>query len=235
MHRLIAGVALLFITYTACAAPQPFSARYVMSKGNITLGEVHRSLAPDEDGKFVFASTMQPGGLLAAFVKDQIAERSVWTYQNNQIKPLQYSYEKTGGKKERRISVTFDDKHGVAKITSAGETSNIAIEPRTYDQLLYQLAMMYDLQQGKRELTYPMVDTHKFKTYHFKVDGEENVDTPLGEIKTLKVQRIMAPDQKITTLWCAPSLSYLPVRIEERGKDGDEFTILIRSVEGLPN
>lgn len=49
---------------------------------------------------------------------------------------------------------------------------------------------------------------------------------------TIKVQRHTAKGNRVTTLWCAPSLQYLPVQVESR--DGDEVTsMLLVSTEGL--
>ncbi|HLA75027.1 MAG TPA: DUF3108 domain-containing protein [Gammaproteobacteria bacterium] len=237
MRRLISLLLWLLTATVALAAdpqqPGNFVAHYTMYKGNMILGDVRRSLSAANDGKFLFESAMHSTGLVAVFVKDQVNERSLWTYQNNKIKPVQYSYDKTGGRKERHVNLVFDWKKGIAKNTAPGADDEIPIEPGTYDQLVYQLALMYDLQQGKTELTYPMVDTHKFKTYQFRIAGEETLETPLGALKTVKVERVPQADGKKTILWCASSLKYLPVRIEEAQKDGDQFSILIRSVEGL--
>jgi hypothetical protein len=63
--------------------------------------------------------------------------------------------------------------------------------------------------------------------------GEETLNTPLGEIETIKFTRIKNVDSKRkTTLWCSPKLGYLPVQIEHVDKDGSTFTAVLRRLKG---
>ncbi len=56
----------------------------------------------------------------------------------------------------------------------------------------------------------------------------------MGELETLKYQRISTSNKKRrTTLWCAPSLHYLPVQVEHIEANGDVFSMVLQSVEGL--
>ena len=109
----------------------------------------------------------------------------------------------------------------------------MALLPDAQDKLSYQLAIMYDLQNGKTEFEYSIADKRKFKNYYFKVVGNEDIATPLGSLQTVKIERVMEKGEKSTVLWCAPSLGFLPVRIEQNEKGGDEFSLMIKSVEGL--
>jgi len=60
------------------------------------------------------------------------------------------------------------------------------------------------------------------------VIGREMVPTPLGHFETLKVQRL--GDQRETTLWCAPALHYLPVRIEQENR-GSRVRLNLKSLQ----
>jgi len=236
MRRSVFLLLLLSLLLPAAfATPQParFTAHYTMSKGSIPLGEVQRLLTPAGNGQFKFESTMQATGLIASFLKDQISESSLWTFQNEQVKPQIYTYRKSGGKKTRELRLEFDWQHQLVKNTVAGKEWEMALLPDAQDKLSYQLAIMYDLQNGKTEFEYPIADKKKFRNYYFKVVGNEDIATPLGSLKTVKIERVMQGDEKSTVLWCAPSLSFLPVRIEQNEKDGAEFSLMIKSVEGL--
>jgi hypothetical protein len=236
MQRSIFILLLLSFTSTlAFAAPQipSFTATYTLSKGNITIGNLRRSLAPAEDGNLKFESAMHVTGFVAVFVKDELSESSLWSYRNEQVRPQTYTYSKTGGKKNSQLKFDFDWKNNLVKNTVVGEEWEMSLPPGAQDKISYQLAIMHDLERGKTEFEYPIADKKKFKTYRFKVVVKETLDTPLGTLETIKVERIMASDKKTTVLWCAPGLHYLPVRIEQNEKDGGEFSLLIQSVEGL--
>jgi hypothetical protein len=233
MIKNLSLVLLLLCSAAAYAAPKPFTAHYTVRVGNIVAGEIRRSLSVTEQGQFVFESETRSSGLAALFVKDHIIERSVWRYDNQTPRPLHFQYQKTGGKKERNYALSFDWAAGVVKDESSADPWQARLDKGTQDRLLYQLTLMYDLQSGRTELAYPLVDGHKLRNYRFQKVAEEILETPLGPLKTVKLSRILESDEKTVTLWCAPSLDYLPVRIEQNEKDGDRFSATIRAVDGL--
>ena len=226
-HLLITSALLMLVSNLAAATevqPVQFKASYGVSKGNLALGEVHRSLTATDDGKYSFVSVTQPTGLAAAFI-GRIEEHSLLAYHDHQIKPLHY--EKSGDKKNN-LNLLFDWEHALVKNNIEGNLWELPLSLGTQDLLSYQLAIIYDLQQGKTNLAYVLTDKHKFTSYQFQILGEEKLDTPLGPMQTLKLQRITDSADKTTIIWCAPSLDYLPARIEQNG-----FSMVIRSVEGF--
>lgn len=229
---------LLCVVWPTTAATPPaatFSASYSVHKGTLLLGEMHRSLSRPADAHYVFKTETYSTGLAAMFVKDRIVESSEWEYHNGLIRPLHYSYRKSGGKRERQLEQRFDWGRRLASSEgSAQPPSTLPLAVGTLDKLNYQIALMADLKQGKTELSYTLLDDDETKTYRFQVVGEETLSTPLGMLKTLRVERIMdAGSRRHTTFWCAPDLNYLLVRLDQRENDKDEFSALIQSVEGL--
>lgn len=234
LHLAIPALLSALASTLAFADPQVthFTAEYTMSRGNITIGEVERSLRSAGNGKLSFTSDMHATGFVASFVKDEVSERSLLSYAGTQLKPDSYTYNKSGGKKSRHLNLSFDWAKGLVQNTVAGKEWELPLVEGAQDKLSYQLAIMNDLQRGATELVYPIADKNKFKTYRFKVAGKETLETAMGSLETVRVERIVETDGKSTTLWCAPSLNYLPVRIEQNEK-GDEYSMAIRSVSGL--
>ena len=70
--------------------------------------------------------------------------------------------------------------------------------------------------------------------YEFEIIGEERVYTSLGSYKTIKIHHRRYHKNKNITLWCAPELNYLPVKIiqEEIGKPTFE-SVLLSYQEGM--
>jgi hypothetical protein len=235
MKRSLIGAALLCSITSLCGAapPPPFTAHYTISKGSIPIGELTRTLSAEGKDNYVYESITEPGGLLSLLVREKIVERSVWDYKDGAIRAREYRYEKSGGKTPKKVQLIFDWDQRLVKNALDGETRAMPVPKGLTDILLYQLVLMMDLKDGKKPLEYPIADKHKFKTYRFDITGEEMLDTPLGKLKTVKVQRVPGPDKKTTLIWCAPSLDYLPVRIEQDEKDDGTFSMAIKSVEGL--
>jgi hypothetical protein len=95
-----------------------------------------------------------------------------------------------------------------------------------------------DLLQNPKQKTfnYLIADGGRLKHYQIKRLEQETITTPLGSINTVKFKRQRDRDSdkdRETTLWCAPELNYLPVKLEHIEKDGTKFTAVLRRVEGI--
>ena len=108
------------------------------------------------------------------------------------------------------------------------------LEDNTVDKLSYQIALMRDLAQGKRDIAYKIADKGKLKTYHLKVVGEEILDTELGQLKTVKLLRQGSNKKRFSYLWCALKLHYLPVKVEHHEPKGDVITLTVKTVKFEP-
>lgn len=218
------------------AAPQlppPFKASYTVASSGLTLGVLERSFGPQGQGRYFFRSQTHATGIVALFRGDKISETSIWRFEDHHIKPLEYVYDHDGGKKERHVKVTFDWHDGIIKNQVGGQSWKMDIVPGVLDKLVYQLALMLDLEAGRRNLTYTIADGGKIKTYTIDRIGQERVQTPLGDFDAVKLQRHKPKSKRRTTLWCAPSLNYLPVKVEYEEKNGRITTAAIKSVKGL--
>ena len=110
----------------------------------------------------------------------------------------------------------------------------LKIEQNTLDKLVYQLALMSDLADNKTLLNYRIADGGKLKDYKIKILDEEIITTPLGRINTIKLTRERVRSKgRETTLWCAPALNYLPVKLEHTEKGGSIFTAVLRRLKGI--
>ncbi len=212
-----------------------FTAHYeLLRNDNFKLGEVKRTTTAQPDGTIKFESHSKTTGLAALFIKDQIAEHSIFTLSQNTIQPLNYLYDRTGGKRARTTKINFD--WPTKSITNAidGTKWKTEIAPGTQDKLSYQLQLMLDLQAGLTTFSYPVADDGILKEYRFTLQGEETIKTSIGEIETIKLKRERAADSKRKlTIWFAKSLRYLPVRIKQ-GKNAKEFlTLEIKQTEGI--
>ena len=91
---------------------------------------------------------------------------------------------------------------------------------------------MQDLSEGKRgELWYPVADRDELNTQLFRVVGREKMQTALGMLNAVKVQRIREnANGKATTLWLALDKQFIPLRIEQKEGNGDTIEMRITSV-----
>lgn len=219
---------------TAAQAPTPipFTAHYQVTKGVMSVGSTKRTLQDKGNGQFVFESVTKPGGIAKLFTRGKVVERSHWRLQDNRLVPHEYTYQNSSDQK-RNVKLLFNwEQNEVTNIIN-GDPWKMELEEYTLDKLLYQLAIMYDLSEGKKDLLYKVADGGTMKTYDIKITGVERVSIDLGDFDTVKV--VVTKSKRQTTLWCAKELQFLAVRIEQRKKDDDvPVTANLIELEGIP-
>ncbi len=229
--RALAGALMMLISLAGWAdntpLPPSFSADYAIYKG-VKVGEARR-IFENRDGAFYYESDSKTTGIIGLFVKQNIIEKSYLAFVNGAVEPQRFTYRRTG-RKDRTIIQDFDWSSNEVTSQVDGKVYTLPLPPGTVDQNMYQLRIMVDLKAGLRDMTYPMVVRDKIEDIVIHYVGNEQVDTPFGRLDTVVIRRNEKRSQ--TTLWCAPALQFLPVRIDHR-EDGDHYTANITAVKGL--
>ncbi|GMR07989.1 MAG: hypothetical protein BMS9Abin26_0994 [Gammaproteobacteria bacterium] len=239
-YVMVTGI--LLYQYTVLSAPASaeahaqvpaFTARYTLTKGNMTIGTRQLKFSRDLPGEYEFISTTKTTGIAAIFNNDKIHESSLGAYDGGIIVPRQYHYQHTGKKKDRQVKIKFD--WDVLKATNiiGSKPWSMPVVKGTQDKLVYLISMMQDLMDNHRQFQYRVADGGKLKTYRFKILGKEKVTTPIGEFSAIKIKRIRKDNKRSTLIWCADQLHYLPIKIEQRKKDGTPYTMLLEQLSGL--
>ena len=210
-----------------------FSAEYILQSGLFDIGKTKRTLRPLENGRYAFISTTKATGMFAMFFNGKITERSIWEYHEGRARSLQYSYKDTN-KKKRNVSLAFDWEKKTVTNTINGEPWNMTIPPDTQDKLIYQINIMFNFLENKtiKAIKINVADGGKLKTHNVIIQKKEVIKTPAGKFKTIRIYR--ADGKRVTTLWCAPSLNYLPVRIEHYKKGDTKVNAYLVRFKGLP-
>jgi Protein of unknown function (DUF3108) len=231
-----ANIACLLLTLVAAGAhalPKQFTAEYTLSTMGLEIGDTRRTLRAEGDDRFVFESLSVPKGIATWFISDTLLERSVWQDVNGGVQPQEYLYRRSGGRKNKLIEMSFDWKDRVVQGLDGSRHWHMDLPEGTLDKLSFQLALMQDLKQGKRKLSYPIADKGEVSVYNVRILGNEDVKTPLGTFKTIKVQQVRKSNERGLTLWAAPSLDFMPVKIEYKEKGGQIYRSLLRSLQGI--
>ena len=230
---------LTLVLFLAPAAAEPagqfteFSASYKLYGKGMEVADIVRTFQHTRDDRYIYRSESQTTGLVSLFRDDHIIEESRWKLANGELIPLDYSYRHTGSKKNRDVDIRFDWDKGEIINRVNDHTWKMPLEKGVLDKLLYQFAIMVDLQRGLFPETYTIADGGKMKTYHFEHLGRETVSTPLGKLDTIKILRQKPDDTRRSVFWCAEQFNYLPVKVRHTEDDGLETTAIIQSLTGL--
>lgn len=211
-----------------------FMVSYVLTAFGTTVGKTEWRLVPMDDGTFLWESRSEATGA-GALIRDlYITERSQSEVLGQRFRPLVYHYDRHADDVARNVQVRFDWENGVVLNTAENHTWRTPVPPGTLDKFSYLLALMGDLADGKRNMQYTIADGGRLKVYDMRAAGTEVLETALGTLQTLKVQRLRDQAYGEATLWCAPALGYLPVKVENRDRDGRLVSLVIQSIEGTP-
>lgn len=218
---------------TDASLPPPFEASYKIFRKGVEVAKMDLSLKASGNDEFIYRAETNSTGLAAIFYKLHILEESHWRLQDQQLQPLNYSYERVKKKKTTHKKTHFDWISKQADYSGNETSSSFKLEHGMTDKLLYQINLMRDLSLGKKPPIYTVVDGEKIKTYHFEQNGREVISTPIGEFETIKVIRKKPDEKEYSILWCAASLHYLPIKVENTDDDGNVTIAIINELTGL--
>lgn len=230
---------LFLVTFTLLTAPayadavKDYEATYEVGLNGFSVGELEQTLTSQDDGTSKLFSRTRAKGLFKLIKSDVVKETSVVAMADGQVKPQSYVYDRSGGDKDKHIELDFDWSTQEVAIDDKKHPWVLDLGNNTHDKHAYQLQLMLDLEADTESLSYQIADGGKLKTYDISILGRETVNTPMGKIDTIKLRRERDADsERETTLWCAPALNNLPVRLEHKEKDDSRFIAVIKTLEG---
>jgi len=218
-----------------CVEIDAFTASYVLQAYGTMVGRSEWRLIPVSDKRFIWESRSESAGPAALIHDVDVTERSTSELHGASFRPLLYQYDRHAENGARNVRVAFDWSDGIVLNTVGGHTWRMAIPAGTFDKLSYLLVLMQDLADGRRSMQYPVADGGQLKRYALRAVGSETLETALGTLETLIIERLRHADDRHATLWCAPSLGYLPVKLEHRDGEGRLVSMHIESIEGMPS
>ena len=227
---------LLYLLLLPCLSlaesvlPSFFNVSYTLYGDDIKIGLMHRKFETIGKNSFLFYSESKTTGFVSLFRKDHIIEQSKWTYSDQGFMPLAYSYQHTGGKKDRFVDITFNwEKNQIINKVN-DSTWHMETQTGILDKLLYQFTIMSDLKNGTIPESYTIADGGKIKNYYFEFIEDEIIETPIGKFKTMKIERRKDNTERKTWFWCAYELDFLPVKVVIAEKKGRFTTAIIKEL-----
>ena len=207
-------VSLVANSYPSDSFIKPYSATYSTTwKKGISIkveGTQTLSQSPNKQWHFSF----QADTFFAS-----LNESVEFKVNEGQIFPLLYEYHTSAFGKKRDAVLTFDWQKKRVRNDIKNKPWHMDIQAGVLDKLSIQLQIRQDLKRNKAKLDYLIADGGKLKPWHFERLGNEQIDTQLGAIDTIKVKREgTGKKAKTTTFWFAPKYDFLLVKLVHQEK-----------------
>ena len=79
-----------------------------------------------------------------------------------------------------------------------------------------------------RKLNYAVIIRGSIRDYRYERRGEEDLETPMGTLRVLRLERIRDNSDRETELWLAPEFNYQPVLLRQK-EDGSSYELTLQS------
>ena len=228
MRRGIATLALSLLL--SCSAQsifafelKPFSVTYTADWTSVPVsGSAKRTLEHQSDGNWAL-------NFDASMLVTNFNEQSTFKTEGNTLLPQYYLLKRTSFGRIKQIEYRFDWATKSIIGSDRGDAVKLPLNRGILDKSTYQVALQYDLAAGKRSMSYQIVDGDEIDTYDFRVLDEEAVQTRVGRVMAVKVERVRDPNhsKRQTILWLAKQWDYLLVQLQQIEKDGKEYKIVL--------
>jgi hypothetical protein len=182
---------------------------------------------------YEFSSRVMAKGMLKLARPNPAVERSEFRVAAGAIQPLQFWYEDGSRSGEDNFHIEFDWERRVAMVDSAEARRELALPEAALDRGSLQVALMHDLATTGAARALKLADEDGIVEYEFTDNGTATIPTGSGTVATRVLTQQRTGSSRVTSLWVAPELRFLPVRIEQR-RDGEvQTTFELINVDGL--
>lgn len=199
--------------------PSPYTAIYTARYNGLPISGERTLVETDEGYKLT---------LTASNFLGKITEQEHFILAGDRYQLRDYRYERRIFGKSSVETLSVDEAAGHINSERKGETETLPLSPGLLGSLSHQQQLQADMAAGAETLAYQVAQRGRIKEYRYGIIGEESLDTPLGTLETVKLERLRDDDERQTYLWLAVALDYLPVKIEQY-EDGDNHELLIKN------
>ena len=191
-----------------------------------------RSLSKIDENSYRLSNSLKAS--IAGQTLATLDQASEVTIQGSRILPLNYSYQLSGISRASH-AIFFNWDAEVALSTEDDESWQLPLKEGVMDQLSYQLAIrqaLIDTTEDETTFSFEIVDGDAIEMQEYRLVGEEDISTPLGELSTLRLERVReASDERVTEIWLAQDWDFLLTRIEQLNNSGLRISLELKSAE----
>lgn len=214
--------ALVLIAASFAAAPwaaaaelTPHRAQYKV-RISIVSGKLDTELRATEDG-YVARHVIRPTGLSRILAGGSVEVTSAFRSDADGLKPVAYDAIDTISD-DPEAHIRFDWTANRATGTVGGQDVEFQLDGISHDSVSIQYELMRDLLDGGPDANYVLFDVDEMRVANVTTAEAKTVETGAGRFEVVGVRHQKAGSSRVTTLWCAPELGFLPVIIERHRK-----------------
>jgi hypothetical protein len=213
-------------------APAPAPAKTLPRKGRIaytmyfgnegfTVGKTVQSWEVGVEG-YKLGSVSETTGIVELFRAQRHIYLSEGKLTAKGLQPEKFFMSRTRRGRTEAAQARFDWDAGMLTFGKVPDQRGAALAPQSQDivSFMYQLALSPPA-PGRIQL--PITNGSNFQTYDLDVLQEEQIETPLGMLKTLPVKQVPKSGADSLEIWLAVEYRYLPVKLRFFDREGNSM------------
>jgi hypothetical protein len=210
----------------------PYTATYAVSYRGIEAGTITMQLTREADSnRYTFETRANPSALARLVVGRDAVERTTVELTDDSIRPVEWSLEDGKNGKSGDGELKFDWSSNKVIGEYEGKPVDLPTQPGLQDRLSIQLAVTAALVQGREPTTIVMVNGDRMREYNYKRGTSTQLDTKVGKQDTIIYESTRPNSDRVSRVWHAPALQFIPVRAEQVRKGKVETVMQLVSVE----
>ena len=214
---------------------QPHEITYHTTFKGFSAGDLRLTLTHDvANDIWMYETRAFPSFLASLIVSPESLERSWFKVTAQGVQPKRYALTDGGHDPEHQTDLNYDWNRKRVSGSVSGKAFDAPLESRQQDVNTIRLAPVVDLLEGREPGEYPLLDGRDIKHYIYPKKGSATLHTELGDVDTLiyeSERRNYDGTGRTWRYWFAPSLGFLPVRIEQREDGRARLTFTVRSLK----
>jgi len=192
---------------------QPYKARYQVTYRGLNGGQIENSLGrANLPGHWLYQTRAYPSLLGRVAVSPNAREHSVMQITPSGVRPLSFDFNDGSDGSRKDVRFQFDWTTGRVRGEAEGVPFDLAVQPGTQDTASVQAAMIVELLAGRSPRGFPILTGSKLREYRYWPEGKATVTTPFGQFETVVWANQRDGSTRVTKVWHAPALGYVPVQ-----------------------
>lgn len=204
----------------------PHTAQYKV-RISVVSGQLNTELRATGDG-YVATHVVRPTGISRLITRGMMSVSSEFITESDGVKPVKYHAVDTI-RNDPETDIRFDWTTNQASGSVGEDDVVLQLDGISHDSVSIQYELMHDLINGGPSDTYVLFHVDKMRVANVRNVGMKDVKTKAGQYEVVGIQHQREGSSRVTTLWCAPTLDYLPVVIEQHRKGKLNFRATLTS------
>lgn len=207
----------------AATTLQPYKARYHVSYRGLSGGEIESSFRHGTvAGQWLYETRAYPNLFGRVAVSPQAREVSTMVITSAGVRPVSFSFNDGSESTTKDVRLNYDWTQGTVTGDADGKPVSFTLAPGTQDTASVQAAMIQERLAGRKPQSFRIITGNKMRDYRYWQEGTAQIMTPYGQVETEVWANQRDGSNRVSKVWHAPSLGYIPVQAIQYRKGNPE-------------